>query len=245
MKVLTDKLRYKITVDRNGIEYKSKLNWKDFYDSESELILDLLRCVANERILYSYQMPRGYEYINSFKKFYCQYKYLTNKQMWVLQNRIFSELLYHLYVKENINNKEGTVTDGFGLWKPLSIVNTKEIEDAFPYYLCKSFFVYSLSCSDIYVIELYTDEGKKSFEYKSSLQEFVGYVPEKIKIILRNYLNLVIKHAVDVVGEVDCIIVAKKDYITESSGKEELCICKSFPKDPHIANAICLRIQVD
>ena len=47
MKVLTDKLRYKITIDRNGIEYKSKLNWKDFYDSESELILDLLRCVAN------------------------------------------------------------------------------------------------------------------------------------------------------------------------------------------------------
>lgn len=243
MKELTDELKRKIAVDRNISEYKSKLKWYDFYDSEDELILDMLRCVSNEKLLYSYQMPRGYEYLNSFKKSYCADKYLSSKQMWVLKTRLFTELLYHLYVKD----ESKCATDGFGLWKPLSTVNTKEVEDAFPYYLCKSFFVYSLSCSDIYIIELCTDVGKMVFKYRSSIQEFIGYVyvPENMKTIIKNYLAVVIKHAVNVVGEVDCIIVAKKECTLDSSGKEELCICRSFPKDPHITNAICLRIQVD
>lgn len=243
MKELTDKLKHMIVVDRNMSEYRSKLKWYDFYDSEEELILDMLRCVSSENLLYSYQMPRGYEYLNSFKKSYCADKYLSSKQMWVLKTRLFTELLYHLYVKD----ESKCATDGFGLWKPLSTVNTKEVEDAFPYYLCKSFFVYSLSCSDIYIIELYTDVGKMVFKYRSSIQEFIGYVyvPENMKTIIKNYLAVVIKHAVNVVGEVDCIIVAKKECTLDSSGKEELCICRSFPKDPHITNAICLRIHVE
>ena len=83
------------------------------------------------------------------------------------------------------------------------------------------------------------------FEYRSSIQEFIGYVPENMETIIKNYLAVVIKHAVNVVGEVDCIIVAKKEYTLDSSGKEELCICRSFPKDPHIKNAICLRVHVE
>lgn len=74
-----------------------KLSWYDIYDSEEELIRDML----DERlILYPFDpnVVRGYAYINSFRRFYMKNGFLTTKQMSQLK-RLATSIAFCLYAK--------------------------------------------------------------------------------------------------------------------------------------------------
>ena len=55
--------------------------WTDFYDSEQDLIDDMMLTVSDERTAYYYLLVKGYAYIDSFKKYYTKHGCLTDKQM--------------------------------------------------------------------------------------------------------------------------------------------------------------------
>lgn len=86
---------------------KGCLKWCDVYSSEETMIWDMLRVHSNPELL-GYSTVRGYEYINSFKKYFLLYKRLTEKQMNVLKSHLFIEIAYNLYCnkeKEFMNDK--------------------------------------------------------------------------------------------------------------------------------------------
>ena len=55
--------------------------WTDYYNTEQELIDDILRTRSNPGSAYYYQLVKGYEYIDSFKKYYKTHGNLTERQM--------------------------------------------------------------------------------------------------------------------------------------------------------------------
>ena len=55
--------------------------WIEFYSSEQELINDMLKTKSDVNSYPLYQVVKGYEFIESFKKYYNQHGILTDKQM--------------------------------------------------------------------------------------------------------------------------------------------------------------------
>ncbi len=55
--------------------------WTDFYNTEQELLDDMMLTLSNENTAYYYQLVKGYVYIDSFKKYYQKNGRLTEKQM--------------------------------------------------------------------------------------------------------------------------------------------------------------------
>lgn len=66
--------------EKGGIEML-KTKWTDFYDSEGELIQDMLKTCSDAHTALYWQLVKGYEYIESFKRYYAKYGVLTDKQM--------------------------------------------------------------------------------------------------------------------------------------------------------------------
>lgn len=58
-----------------------KTKWTDFYNSEGELIQDMLRTCSDAHTALYWQLVKGYEYIESFKRYYAKNGTLTDKQM--------------------------------------------------------------------------------------------------------------------------------------------------------------------
>ena len=58
-----------------------KKTWTDFYNNEQELIDDMMLTLSDEKTAYYHQLVKGYEYINSFKRYYKKNGCLTEKQM--------------------------------------------------------------------------------------------------------------------------------------------------------------------
>lgn len=58
-----------------------KKAWTDFYNNEQELIDDMMLTLSDSHTAYYHQLVKGYEYIDSFKKYYQKNGYLTEKQM--------------------------------------------------------------------------------------------------------------------------------------------------------------------
>ncbi len=55
--------------------------WTDLYKNEQELINDMMLTYTDENTAYYYKLCKGYEYLNSFKKYYQKNGCLTEKQM--------------------------------------------------------------------------------------------------------------------------------------------------------------------
>lgn len=55
--------------------------WTDFYNTEQELIDDMLLTKSDVKNNYYSQLVKGYEYIESFKKYYSEHGCLTDRQM--------------------------------------------------------------------------------------------------------------------------------------------------------------------
>ena len=56
--------------------YEQKISWDQLFDSEQELIAKMLECETEKGLV-----PKGYGYIDSFKRFYKKNGYLTAKQL--------------------------------------------------------------------------------------------------------------------------------------------------------------------
>lgn len=64
--------------------------WTDYYKSEQELIDDMLLTKSDSSKCYYYQLVKGYEFIEGFKKYYAKNKCLTDKQMTQLKRMAWS-----------------------------------------------------------------------------------------------------------------------------------------------------------
>ena len=58
-----------------------KMKWNDYYKTESELIGAMLQSKSNPEKYQRYQLVKGYEYIESFKKYYKNNGNLSEKQI--------------------------------------------------------------------------------------------------------------------------------------------------------------------
>lgn len=70
--------------------------WSDFYNSEEELIQDMLRTRSDAHTTLYWQLVKGYEYIESFKRYYAKNGVLTDKQMIQLK-RLASEVYKNVH----------------------------------------------------------------------------------------------------------------------------------------------------
>jgi len=77
------------------------MRWNELYNSEEELIRDMLKTKSNPKEYPQYQLVRGYAFIESFKKYYKDHKTLTSKQMTQLK-RLAPSIYSNLY-KDNFN----------------------------------------------------------------------------------------------------------------------------------------------
>lgn len=63
------------------IRLTRRSTWTDFYETEEELLQDMLLTVSDEKNAYYYQLVKGYDYIESFKRYFRKNGRLTEKQM--------------------------------------------------------------------------------------------------------------------------------------------------------------------
>lgn len=57
------------------------MKWTDLYSSEQDLIDDMLVTYSDPRITPYYKLVKGYEYIDSFKRYYAKNGRLTDGQL--------------------------------------------------------------------------------------------------------------------------------------------------------------------
>jgi hypothetical protein len=57
------------------------MKWTELYKTEQELIDDMMLTLSDDRTAYYHQLVKGYQYIESFKKYYQNHGMLTDKQM--------------------------------------------------------------------------------------------------------------------------------------------------------------------
>lgn len=70
--------------------------WDDFYDSESELIEEMLLCCSDANNSEYWKLCKGYEYIESFKRYYRKNGFLTEKQV-VQVKRLAGEIYRNVH----------------------------------------------------------------------------------------------------------------------------------------------------
>lgn len=104
MKKLSQELLTKIVRTKSDL-VDVKINWNDIYDTEEELIQDMLRVCAGD-LLPTYKQPSGYMYIESFKQQYMLKGRLSDKQMYVLK-KLAPEIAYDLYAKNKLVQADG------------------------------------------------------------------------------------------------------------------------------------------
>lgn len=73
------------------------MKWTIFYDSEIDLINDMLKAKSADNVMY-HERVRGYAYVESFKKYYKIHGELTPKQMTQLKRMAYS-------IYSNVHNK--------------------------------------------------------------------------------------------------------------------------------------------
>lgn len=83
-------------VSISEVKFNKGLKWSDLFDSEEELIHTMFKCKV--RGSNPYQLVKGYEYIESFQRYYAKNGRLTEKQM--VQLKRLAKAIY-----EHINTK--------------------------------------------------------------------------------------------------------------------------------------------
>ena len=59
----------------------TSVKWTELYESEGALIADMLKTKSNPKEVPYWRLVKGYEYIESFKRYYAKNGKLTDKQM--------------------------------------------------------------------------------------------------------------------------------------------------------------------
>lgn len=76
---------------------KTSVKWTDLYSSEEELINDMLLTKSNVKEYPYCQIVKGYEFIESFKRYYAKNHELTEKQM-VQLKRLAKEIFRNVHM---------------------------------------------------------------------------------------------------------------------------------------------------
>lgn len=82
----------------NNVIARGKVKWDEIYDSESELLNDLVASGDYER-----KYTKGYAYLESFKKQYLAKGTLSDKQM-VQLKRLAQEVYTNVHWKDSLTN---------------------------------------------------------------------------------------------------------------------------------------------
>lgn len=64
--------------------------WTEFYSTEQELIEDMLKTKSDVNKYPLYQIVKGYEFVEGFKRYYSKHNCLTEKQMTQLKRLAWS-----------------------------------------------------------------------------------------------------------------------------------------------------------
>ena len=94
MKDMNEYMKNRIWKSHAGL---TKLSWNEIYDSEQELIDDLMKVNASTAQP-SYKIPMGYVYIDGFQNRISKGLPLTDKQMLQLK-RLASSIAFNLYIQ--------------------------------------------------------------------------------------------------------------------------------------------------
>ena len=92
MRQLTSDLINRVHMARAGIK---PLKWHEIYDSEQDLINDMLTVNVNVNEVPYHKLIRGYAYIEGFQKYYTKHGVLTDKQLTQLK-RLAIEIAYNI-----------------------------------------------------------------------------------------------------------------------------------------------------
>lgn len=63
------------------MRYGDNVKWTELYPSEEALLSDMMLTCSDSRTACSWKLVKGYEFIDSFKKYYEKHGKLTDKQM--------------------------------------------------------------------------------------------------------------------------------------------------------------------
>lgn len=74
-----EKLLWTVWLIKGDVSMYKK--WNDIYNTENELIEDMLKTKSDVTKVPYYQLVKGYEYIESFKRYYKSHGVLTPKQL--------------------------------------------------------------------------------------------------------------------------------------------------------------------
>lgn len=69
--------------------------WTEFYNTEEELVADMLKCKSDEKKYNLYALVKGYAYVEGFKRYYAKNGKLTEKQMIQLK-RLAGNIKYNV-----------------------------------------------------------------------------------------------------------------------------------------------------
>lgn len=59
----------------------NNVKWTELYDSEKTLLNDMMLTCSDPHTACSWKLVKGYEFIDSFKKYFAKHGRLTEKQM--------------------------------------------------------------------------------------------------------------------------------------------------------------------
>lgn len=76
---------------KKNVDTLTKNKWTDYFDSEQELIIYMLKTRTEQDIYYTWALVKGYVYLDSFKKYYYKNGKLTDRQMTQLK-RLANEI---------------------------------------------------------------------------------------------------------------------------------------------------------
>lgn len=210
------------------------LKWSDIWENEESLIWDMLRVYSNPE-LSRYRTVRGYEYINSFKKYFLLHKRLTEKQINVLKRHLFIEIAYNLYCskgREFMNDKiHCSILNN--LLQSQCVINNNEVNNLFD--LIGNYYVDAITIYDdggkyILLVEEYIPGDSVTPEDTNEHTYVVD--PDTLELVndsgrfknLQKIILSMIKMANRYVGPVDIIRVEKrakyKGYIGLATGMD-------------------------
>lgn len=210
------------------------LKWYDIYSSEELMVWDMLR-VHSDPGLSEYSTVRGYEYINSFKKYFLLHKRLTEKQMNVLKKYLFIEIAYNLYCSggRNFENTKESCSIMNDLLQAQYSVNANEINNMFKLVgndSVDAFMVYDNGSDYVLLVEEYVPGDSVTPEDAMEYTYIID--PDTLKVFNDNgkFKNLqkIVLSLVDVanryIGPVDIIRVEKgakyKSYVGLATGMD-------------------------
>lgn len=210
------------------------LKWYDIYSSEELMVWDMLR-VHSDSWLSEYSTVRGYEYINTFKKYFLLHKRLTEKQMNVLKKYLFIEIAYNLYCSggRNFENTKENCSIINDLLQAQYSVNANEINNMFKLVgndSVDAFTVYDNGSDYVLLVEEYAPGDSVTPEDTMEYAYIID--PDTLKVFNDNgkFKNLqkIVLSLVDVanryVGPVDIIRVEKgakyKSYVGLATGMD-------------------------